>query len=137
MTTPHLLDALTSSLNSALHLHEIDWTTLVPGPDNPGVSTGTGTTTGGDGGPFDFKDAPPQLPGEVKQFGEKIFGLVKATGLGVAVVCFAAAGIMVMMGKGRSHNMSAQGLSNGVSVVTGLLMLLGAVSLVNFFSQGL
>ncbi|MFD8560580.1 TrbC/VirB2 family protein [Streptosporangium canum] len=130
MTPLNLLEALTSSVTSALHLQEVDWTAL-----NPDPGTGTGTT-GGDGGPFDFQDVPPSAPPEVKKMGERIFGAMKFGAGIIAVLCFTGAGIMIMFGKNRSHNLAAQGMSNAVSVIMGLGVVLGAVSIVGFFANG-
>ena len=133
MTTLNLLEALTSSLSSALHLREVDWTALNP---SPGTGTGTGTTGEGGSGPFDFQDVPPSAPPEVKKLGERIFGAMKFGGLAIAVICFGGAGIMMMAGKARNHNLAAQGMSNAVWVIVGLGALLSTVSIVGFFANG-
>ncbi|GGS99046.1 hypothetical protein GCM10010156_66480 [Planobispora rosea] len=152
MTTLHLLEAAASSVSSALHLQEIDWTAVpaasgglaLPGDEaaapavaatTPPPGTGSGTTGPGNGG-FNFRDVPPDAPQEVRQLGEKVFGAMKFGGMAIAVICFSSAGIMIMAGKTRNHNLAAQGMSNVMWVIVGLGVLLSTVSIIGFFANG-
>ncbi|MBB2749238.1 UNVERIFIED_ORG: hypothetical protein FHR35_009151 [Microbispora rosea subsp. rosea] len=89
------------------------------------------------GGSFDFSDVAPSAPPGVKDFGQRMFGALKYVGLIFGVLSFGFAGIKIMAGRGQRHHLAADGVSHLVYVAAGIGVLMSAVSLVAFVSNGL
>jgi hypothetical protein len=82
-----------------------------------------------------FNDPNPQAPdGKLTSAIEKLLGWMKWGGLVGAVAALIAAGIMMVVGRRNRNQMAVEGAMSIPWVVGGLALVLGAFSLVGWFT---